>query len=440
MILPRLLAALLAIVLLMTQPVQAGVRLLRDADIEYALGQLAAPVLSAAGLSPSQVKIILIDDNTLNAFVIDSQHMFIHSGLLMKLDRAAQLQAVMAHEAAHIANGHITRRMTNMRSARSAAGLGLALAAAAAAATGNARAGLGIAAGTQGSALRLFLSHTRAEEAAADASSVRYMSRAGLDASGAVEVQELFIGQEALSISRQDPYMLSHPLSRDRFRALQGLVAAAPADKRDATADYWFARAKGKLTAFKRAPAWTLRRLKESPSQDIALMREAVAYHRQSNLKKALAAIDGALAVRPRDPFLMELKGQILLESRQFKAAVAVYSNAAKLAPREPLILGGLGRAQLAAGNPRGALQALEAARGRDSSDSRVLRDLSVTYAKLGQPGLASAATAERYALEGRLKDAAIHAKRAIDQLPRGSAAWQRAQDVLSAAKQAERR
>ena len=125
---------------------------------------------------------------------------------------------------------------------------------------------------------------------------------------------------------------------------------------------------------------------------------------------------------------------EILLESRNFGAAVQVYRQAANLAPREALILGGYGRALLAAGNPREALRPLEAARGRDFSDARILRDLAVAYAKTNQPGMAAVVTAERYALQGRLKDAGIHAKRAVGLLPRGSGAWQRAQDVLLAA------
>ena len=39
-----------------------------------------------------------------------------------------------------------------------------------------------------------------------------------------------------------------------------------------------------------------------------------------------------------------------------------------------------------------------------------------------------------RNAIQGRMKDAGIHAKRAVVLLPRGSNGWQRAQDVLSAA------
>ncbi len=282
------------------------------------------------------MRILLIDDNTLNAFIVDTQHIFIHSGLLAKLDTAAQIQAVIAHEAAHIANGHISRRMGNMQTARTAAGLGMVLAAAAAAAGGG-RAAAGLAIGAQSSALRNFLAHTRAEESSADISSIRYLVRAGVDPQGAIEVQDLFRGQEALSERRQDPYMQSHPLTRDRLRALKGLVAGASAQTApDPAAQYWFARAKGKLTAFTRAPSWTLRRADSSGTADIAYMRKAVAYHRQSDLGRAISNIDGAIGLRPNDPFLRELKGQILLESRRASDAVAVYSAAARLAPREP--------------------------------------------------------------------------------------------------------
>ena len=101
--------------------------LVRDADIEHALSRMAAPLLTASGLG-GNVRILLINDRSLNAFVIDSQHIFIHTGMISKMDTPEKLQAVIAHEAAHIANGHIARRMANIDSARSLAGLGMALA------------------------------------------------------------------------------------------------------------------------------------------------------------------------------------------------------------------------------------------------------------------------------------------------------------------------
>lgn len=419
----------------------AALTLLRDADIEHGLTELAFPILRAAGLNGSRVRVLVVDDDSFNAFVVDRNTIFLHSGLIQKVDSARMLQAVIAHEAAHIAHGHLARRMGNMRSARTAAGLGTALAVVAAAAGGGQAAG-GIALGSQSAAYRAFLSHTRAEEAAADRSAASYLTWSGVDARGLLELHHAFEGQELLSVANQDPYMLSHPLTRDRIRAAEDFVAAQGAAPipADANHDYWFARLRGKLSAFSRAPSWTLRRAPEEAHRDIRLMREAVAYHRQADRGKALARIDDAIALRPDDPYYYDLKGQILMENRRWSAATAAYARAVELSPHDPLILGGLGRAQLAAGDLKAGLASLEKARAREFRDARVLRDLSLAYAKDGQQGMAALVTAERYALAGRLDDAGIHARRAVRQLPRGSPPWQRAQDVLSASEKHRKR
>ncbi|MDC0737207.1 M48 family metalloprotease [Cognatishimia sp. SS12] len=429
---------LTCVVLLTALPAKA-VTLLRDPDIEHALQQLAAPILSAAGLGNS-VRILVVKDSKLNAFVVDTQHIFLHSGLIMRSDSPEMLRAVIAHEAAHIANGHIARRLANYGNARTAAGLGIALASIAAAATGNGELGAGIALGATSSAQRVFLSHTRAEEASADSSAIRYMVRSGTDTQGAVDVFELFRGQELLNSARQDPYVRSHPLTRDRLRTARA-AAQAHAGKAvdDPAARYWFGRAKGKLTAFLRQPKWTKRRLKDSPSEDVRLMREAVMYHRQSETKKALAAMDRVIALRPKDPYYYELKGQILMESRNVGAALPAYKRCVDLAPQNAQCLGSYGRALLAAGQIRPALSVLERARSRDFRDARVLRDLGSAYAQAGNPGMASVAAAERYALQGRMKDAGIQAKRAAGLLPTGSPGWRRADDIILAAKRAEK-
>ncbi|MEL6620020.1 MAG: M48 family metalloprotease [Pseudomonadota bacterium] len=433
-------ASILIVTLVLALPARA-VTLLRDADIEYALAQVAAPVLQAAGLSASGTKILVVDDSSLNAFVIGNDAIYINSGLIMRMDRAAMLQAVVAHEAAHIAKGHITRRMTNLGAARTAASLGTALAVLAGAAGGG-QAAVGAAIGAQSAAQRSFLAHTRAEESSADQSGLRYMRAAGVPLSGMLDVMQLFRGQETLSAARQDPYVRSHPLSRDRLRAIQSFAAAsANAESGDQRAvDYWFLRAKGKLTAFKRRGSWTMNRLGESGYRDIALMREAIAQHRNSKTKRALSAIDKAIAQRPQDPFYHDLRGQILMETRNFNAAVNAHARAVNLRPRDGLLQAGYGRALLATGNVSAALQALERARRVDFRDGSMLRDLSVAYAKSGQRGMASLVTAERYALRGRLEDAGIHAKRATGLLPEGSGPWQRAQDVLLASERAAKR
>ena len=418
----------------------ASITLLRDADIEQGLTRLAAPVLRATGLNAKRVRVLVVNDSQFNAFVLDSRTIFINYGLILKVSSPEMLQAVIAHEAAHITNGHLARRMQNLRSAGSAAGLGLALAALAAAAGASEAAG-GIAIGTQTSALRGFLSHTRAEESSADRSAASALKSAGVDPQGLVELHRLFAGQEVLSVANQDPYMRSHPLSRDRIRAAQAFVTAHGRNTATSPeADYWFARIRGKLSAFKRSPKWTLRRAKEEAHKDVRLMREAIAHHRRNELQKALRAINGALAIRPNDGFYHDLKGQILFENRRWGQAKASFARAVQLAPSDALTLASYGRAQLAAGSPAAAIKTMEKSRSLDFRNALLLRDMSQAYAKTGQNGMAAVVTAERYALAGRFDDAGLHAKRAVALLPRGSAAWRRAQDVVLAYEQNQKR
>lgn len=438
----RAMTALLALLLSLALGLPAQAKgLIRDAEIERGLREIAAPIFTAAGLSPARVRVLLINDSSLNAFVADPKTIFIHTGLVLRLSRVEELQAVIAHEAAHIANGHITRRMANMKAARRSALIGLAASLAAGAA--NPQVGAGLAIGSQSTAQRLFFAHTRAEEAAADQSSARYMARAGVDPSAAVDVLNIFRGQEALTVGRQDPYARTHPLTRDRIRAMEGAAAAYKnQSKQDPRAQAWFSQVQGKLSAFLRAPGWTLNRVKRNDTSANALMRKAVAYHRKPDRKRAFQNANALVQARPKNPYAHELRGQIHLENRDFQTAVNAYGRAVQLAPNEPLILAGYGRALMALNTPDGnrrALQALEKSRQRDTLNPRMLRDLATAYAKAGNNGMASLTTAERYALGGKLADAAVHAKRAEGLLPRGSAPWQRAQDVIFAAQTAER-
>ncbi|RMD89355.1 MAG: peptidase M48, partial [Alphaproteobacteria bacterium] len=152
-----LMAAL--VVLAPAAPAQAG-GLVRDPGIEHALSRLARPVLSAAGLNPNRVQVLVYEDSHFNAFVASPTLIIVHSGMILRLKRAEHLQAVLAHEAAHIANGHIARRLQNLRRMRGVAALGALLSVAVAATTGDAEAGGGLLMGTQSSAMRLLFAHT----------------------------------------------------------------------------------------------------------------------------------------------------------------------------------------------------------------------------------------------------------------------------------------
>ncbi|GLQ34354.1 peptidase M48 [Amylibacter marinus] len=403
--------------------------LIRDAEIESSLRKIAAPLLSAAGLSQNSVNIYVVNNRSMNAFVAGGRNIFIHHGLVTRLKTVEQLQAVLAHEIAHITGGHLAQRSSDLARARTAAGLGLLLSGAAAAA-GAGEAAIGLAAGSQSAATRSFLSHTRAQEASADQAGVRYLSAAGIPPKAALEVLEIFQGQDLLTANRRDPYTLTHPLNSARISGLRGFVAGSTVKAKKSDSAYWYQRMRAKFIGFTGSPRTVLRRVSKSDKSEIATYTRAIAYHQKPDKKRAAQEINRLISQYPNDPYYHELNGQFHLENGNAKSAVTAYRKAVSLSKNQPLIRAGLGRALLAAKSPE-ALGVLKKAYSADPRDSRMLRDLALAYAQNKQPGLASAITAERYALNGNFKVAATHAKRAQGLLPRGSSGWIKAEDIL---------
>jgi len=417
--------------------------LIRDAEIESTLKRLAFPMFRAAGLNPNTVNIYIIQDPEPNAFVAGGSNLFLHTGLITRLETVDQLRAVIAHEVGHISGGHMVRRDEAMGGARGIAVIGAATAIAAVMA-GSPGAGLAVAAGSQTAAQRAALAHSRAEEASADQAGLRYMTAAGADPQAILEVLRLFRGQEALLSSSQDAYTRTHPLWTDRIALLEeriaALPAAAPPDPGDA---YWHARMVAKFRGFLQSPGQTLRAYPRGDNTETAALARAIAYYREPSLARAMANVDALIAARPDDPYYHELKGQFLLEAGQAAAAANAYARAVELAPKQPLILGGYGRALLNVSEPDRTAQAAEALRrsaAMDSANPEVLRDLALAEARLGNEGQAALATAERFVLSGRWPDALRQAERAAALLPNGSPGWKQAEDVIVMAQRALKR
>ena len=131
--------------------------------------------------------------------------------------------------------------------------------------------------------------------------------------------------------------------------------------------------------------------------------------------------------------------GHILFESGRAAAAVAPLRKAVSLAPHEPLITGALGRALLSLNDPALDAEALSALEKATVSrpESVVLRDLATAYARAGREGEAALATAERFMLQGGMRDSLRHANHALEKLPTGSPGWFKADDIRTTAERA---
>src|SRR5262245_6574588 len=84
----RAIAAVTACALAVTSagPVRAqgGLPLIRDAEIEQLLRDYTQPILKVAGLSQQNIRVIIINDRSFNAFVMDGQRIFVNAGALME--------------------------------------------------------------------------------------------------------------------------------------------------------------------------------------------------------------------------------------------------------------------------------------------------------------------------------------------------------------------
>jgi predicted Zn-dependent protease len=435
----RLIASIVALTLAAAPAAALG--LIRDAEIEATLGRIANPLFRAAAMNPATVGVYIVDDRDPNAFVAGGQNIFVNTGLLTELDSIDQLRAVIAHELGHITGGHLTRRNQALQGARGIAAIGM-LGAAAATVGGSPEAGLAIATGTGQAAHRSALAHSRAEEASADQAGLSFLAASGSDPHAMLEVLGHFRGQEALSGRFVDPYAQNHPLWGERIALIERRVAQMPPGREPSAEDaYWHRRMVAKLGAFLDSPAQTLRKYPASDTSEIASLARAIAWHRRPDPAAAEASMQALLRARPDDPYYLELQGQILLESGKAPAAAEAYRRAVALAPEEPLILGGLGRALLNMDDESVTAEARDAlarSAAMDDANGAVLRDLALAEARLGNEGAAALATAERFTLEGRFRDADRNARRAAALLPEGSPGWRRAQDLVTMARRAE--
>lgn len=432
--------ALTALLAALTASPAFALSFIRDAEIEATLHRIADPIFRAASLNPGSVDLYIVNDPEMNAFVAGGQNIFIHSGMLTKLDSIDQLRAVIAHETGHITGGHLARRDSGTASARNLAIFGM-IGAAAVAVAGSPDAGVAIAAGSQQLATRNMLAYSRGEEASADQAGLRYMAAAGGDPEAIIEVLRMFEGQEALLAAQMDPYAQTHPMSSDRIAMLEQRAAKYPKPPPPDSSDvYWYNRMVAKLEAFLASPRQTLRKYPPVDTSEMAALSRAIAYHREPDISRGVAQMNALVALRPEDPFYLELKGQFLLESGHAEAAVKAYRAAAIEAPKQALILGGLGRALLNTDDPNNNPEARDVLRrsvALDRQNPDVLRDLAFAEARLGNEGAAALATAERYMLVGDPRDTLRSAEYAAARLPVGSPGWRRAEDMITMARRA---
>ena len=410
---------------------------LRDAETEAFFRDMSAPIITAAGLDPKNVDVVLLNDGEINAFVAGGQTVYMNSGLIGAAEHAEEVQGVFAHELGHIVGGHVIRSGEGTRPAMGITLLSLLLGAAAAAA-GAPEAGMGIFMAGEQAAMGKYLAFSRAQEATADAASVKFLSGAGISGRGSVSFFEKLQNMEfryGFHRTADSEFYSTHPMTADRLATLKDSFEHDPAWPRPENPDLQrrFLRVKAKLYGYLAEPEQTLTAYPEYLNDVPAHYARAYAYHKQAFMDKALAETDAILDQEPDDPYALELKGQVLLESGRPLDAIPPLRRAVALTRNQPLIATTFGHALLATedrANFAEALRVLKAAVARDHDNPFAWYELGVVYEAEGDTPRARLASAEQQQMELHFAEAMRNAEAAEAALPKGSPDWLRAQDI----------
>jgi len=416
-------------------------RLIRDAEIEGIIRTYSTPLFQAAGLNPQDIDVYLVQDKSLNAFVAGGQNMFIHTGLLMRSEDPLQLIGVIAHETGHIAGGHIAGRIDEFKSTQKQVLASYLLGLGAAIATGQPGLAVAIISGGQDIALKGLLTYNRSQEQAADQAAVKLLAATQQSPRGLLQFMDILGDQEILLSSNQDPYLRTHPLTRERVAFLEDQVRKSRYADDPPRPEFvaMHRRMKAKLIGFLEPINRVFRTYPESDNSVESRYARAVAHYRRPDLARALPLINSLIEEQPKDPFFLELRGQMLYENGRVAEALPDYQAAVDLRPDSSQLTLALARAQIELNDPAlidPALGHLRATLDKEPGNGAAWRLAAIAHGRKGDTGMTALSLAEAALARRELEQAKNQARRAQKLLATGSPGWLRAQDIENLADQ----
>lgn len=418
--------------------------LVRDAEIEALVKDYARPLMRAAGLRPGSVRYYLVNDPSLNAFV-SGKGLFLNTGLILRSDTPEEVIGVIAHELGHVIGAHQVRLRQRLESAAKFAritsllGVGLGAAASSAGIRGGGAAGLGIAAGAQTLAIRDVLRYQRGEETAADRTAVTLLRKTKQSGRGMLRTFKRLAQNHSILGGRVDPYTISHPLPNARIAALDSVIRKSPYYNRKSSRHLRLRHnmARAKIAAYTGGGKFGRTLLTGNGLPPAARQYgRAITTYLYGSPKRALPMIEKLIKSQPKNAYLHEMKGEILLRTAKPAAAAKAFRRAIRLdRTKAGFIRVELGHALVQTGSPKNideAIIQLTKGLARDPSAVAGYQYLAMAHGQKGNQAKALLASAELAFRTGKRKQAKQYARRAQQGFKRGSPDWLRAEDIVS--------
>jgi predicted Zn-dependent protease len=275
-----------------------------DPELTAYVQRVGQNVASQSGVD-LPYEFVVLNNSVPNAWALPGGKIAINRGLLTELESESELAAVLGHEAVHAAARHSAQQQTR------AMLLQVGVMGTAIAASDSDYGGL-IVGGANLLAQAGLARYGRKAELQSDAYGMEYMSKAGYDPQGAVDLQETFV---RLSEGRQSDWLsglfASHPPSQERVRANITTATRLPDGGTRGEREY---------------QAVMRKTIAAKPAYDAYDEgRKALA---DKNIDLALSKVSEALRLFPDEAHFHALRGDIRLVEDNYDWAVTNYNRA----------------------------------------------------------------------------------------------------------------
>lgn len=395
----------------------ASFAILTDTEIETGVRTLVNPIIKAAGMQPDDVKIYIMLEDDINAFVAGGKNIFIFAGLLRLFNDPDVIKGVVAHELGHITSGHLARNQEKIQEVMNQS-MVTTLLGAAVMAVGGGPAGLAAILGGMHGAHRSFMSHSRTQESSSDQVAVRLLHATNNTVGGMVKFFDYLMRKQLSEEYQIFRYAMTHPLDKDRMNIIKlALKQEASGYGSTDSERKMYSRIVAKLDGFLASPEAVLKINQKNLDPFARNYEMAIALYRMSQLAQSTQKLDELIAIEPTNAYLHQLKGQFLFEHGKVLEAMHSYQQALKYLPNDPSLtaeyavtivnsLDLMTSKQSKEEALTKVINLLNAGASKDFKNPYVYRNLAIAYGKLGDLANSNLMLAEEALEYGRTDEA----------------------------------
>ena len=400
-------------------------KFIEDPEVALYTDRIGRRILEAVGNTRYPYRFFVIEDGSMNAFAVPGGSIFVHSGLIQRVETSDELASVVAHEIVHVNARHFATLSSNTDATMLIGMLGVFLAPV-----------LGpVALAGPALAMSRQLEFSRQMEEQADNLGVGYLARAGYDPEASVDFMKRIYRERILNPVGRPSYLLTHPLTHKRIANLTASIRALGLTRprfRDADD---IERVK-LLIELRKEPDAVVERLKKAherrPDAAAPAYSLGIAYAATGRWVRAREMLERAARLKSTRPNLDRDLGRVYIHTEEFAKAHAAFERMLEREPDDPITH--LYRGHLLEKESRFRQAARSYLRVRQLAPywSEAARRLGYAYRKLNQPGKAHYYLAQSYLLRDETGKAIDSLERAAQQYEEDSPRWQVIKDEIA--------